>query len=150
MGKTQKEKIYLNEEEKKILGSLLEEWNSKPDKKARDSFISGEALPRIQQLDLIKFRPDVISKDKGAKVKWEKRVQVRYPTFSVRDPSHKTIQGGLYLVQKQQALQGPSGIQAGKKDSIAPSGWKAQIRRSARTAGGSPSRFGKRRQDISW
>jgi hypothetical protein len=72
-----KGRVYLSEEEKKILASLLEEWNGKPDKKSRDSFISAEALPKIQQLNLSTFGPEIISKDKEAKITWERRVQVR-------------------------------------------------------------------------
>jgi hypothetical protein len=80
MPKTQKERIYLTEEEKNILAGLLDEWNNKPDKKARDGFIALEALPRIQALDLGSYGPEIVSTDKGAKTKWEKRVQVRFLT----------------------------------------------------------------------
>jgi len=69
-----KQRVYLNDEEKKVLESLLGEWNSKPDKKTHDSFISSEVLPKIQQLN-----PEVISRDKEAKMVWEDRVQVRLP-----------------------------------------------------------------------
>ncbi len=80
MPKTKKQRIYLTEEEKIILAGLLEEWNSKPDKKARDAFISSEALPRIQATDMSHYGSEIISTDKGAKMKWEMRVQVRFPT----------------------------------------------------------------------
>jgi hypothetical protein len=73
-----KERVYLSEEEKTILAGLLEEWNRQPGKKSRDSFVSAEALPKIQQLNLSKFGPDIISKDREAKITWERRVQVRF------------------------------------------------------------------------
>jgi len=77
-----KERTYLTEDEKKILLLLLEEWNEKPNKKARDAFISSDALPKIQQLNLPKYGPDIISKDKAAKVLWEKRIQVSLDILS--------------------------------------------------------------------
>lgn len=113
------------------MAGLLEEWNSKPDKKARDAFISSEALPRIQDLDLSQYGPEIISTDKGAKMKWEKRVQVRFLTKSFRDPAHETREGRIHLVQKQQAIQRPCGFPIGKKDSIAAGGWKAEVRQGA-------------------
>ena len=74
-----KQRVYLNDEEKKVLESLLGEWNSKPDKKTHDSFISSEVLPKIQQLNMLRYGPEVISRDKEAKMVWEDRVQVRLP-----------------------------------------------------------------------
>jgi hypothetical protein len=71
-------RVYLNDEEKKVLTGLLDEWNSNPNKKTRDAFVSAEALPKIQQLDLSRFGPDVISRNKAAKVLWDSRVQVRF------------------------------------------------------------------------
>jgi hypothetical protein len=71
-----KDRTYLTEDEKNVLGPLLEDWNGKPNKKARDAFISAEAIPKIQQLNLSKFGPDVISKDKAARALWERRIQV--------------------------------------------------------------------------
>lgn len=71
-------RVYLDDEEKKVLARLLEEWNGKPDKKARDTFVSAEALPRIQQLNLSKFGPDIISRDKAAKALWDGRVKVHF------------------------------------------------------------------------
>jgi hypothetical protein len=76
MARKRAEKVYLTDEEKKILGGLLEEWNGKPDKKSRDSFVSAEALPKVQQLNLSRFGPDIISRDKAAKILWDSRVQV--------------------------------------------------------------------------
>jgi hypothetical protein len=70
------DRIYLTEEEKKVLIPLLDTWNEKPNKKARDEFLSSEALPKIQQLNITKCGPDIISKDKAAKALWEKRIQV--------------------------------------------------------------------------
>jgi len=78
-------RVFLNDEEKKVLAGLLEEWNSKPDKKTRDAFISGEALPRIQQLNLSKFGPDIISRDKAAKLLWDSRVKVCFLPYSSVD-----------------------------------------------------------------
>jgi hypothetical protein len=78
-----KQRVYLGEEEKQVLAGLLEEWNSKPDKKARDAFISAEALPKIQELDMTKYGPTIIATDKAAKLMWEARIQVRFlPFFS--------------------------------------------------------------------
>jgi len=33
-------KVYLSDEEKKVLAGLLDEWNSKPNKNTCDSFVS--------------------------------------------------------------------------------------------------------------
>lgn len=71
-----KARVYLTEEEKKILLPLLEEWSSQPDKKTRDAVISSKAIPKIQNLDLSKYGPEIISKDKAAKELWERRIQV--------------------------------------------------------------------------
>jgi len=127
MPKTQKERIYLSEDEKNILTGLLEEWNSKPNKKARDGFVSSEALPRIQALDLVKYGPDIISTDKGAKTKWEKRVQVRISTECYQGLANRTMEGNIHMVQKQQAIQRPCGFQIGKEDSLAASDREAEI-----------------------
>ena len=70
------ERIYLAEEEIKVLAESLEEWNDKPDKKTRDGFVAAEILPKIQQLNLEKFGPDMLSKDKAAKILWERRIKV--------------------------------------------------------------------------
>ena len=101
MPKIQKERIYLTEEEKNILGGLLEEWNSKPDKKTRDTFISSQALPRIQDLNLPHYGPEIISTDKGAKMKWEKRVQVSLRTEFRWNSAHEIMEGSLHMVQEQ-------------------------------------------------
>jgi len=71
-----KDRTYLTEEEKKILLDLLDNWNELPNKKARDAYISAEALPKIQLLNSTKFGPEIISKDKAAKALWERRIQV--------------------------------------------------------------------------
>lgn len=76
MAKEKTGRVYLTDEEKTILAGILEEWNSKPNKKARDDFISAETLPKIQQLNASKFGPEIISKDKVADLLWNKRVQV--------------------------------------------------------------------------
>lgn len=71
-----KNRTYLTVDEKDVLESLLKEWSAKADKKERDAFVSAEALPKIQLLNLKEFGPEVISTDKVAKVKWEQRVAV--------------------------------------------------------------------------
>jgi signal recognition particle subunit SEC65 len=76
MPRTRTKKVYLTDDEKKVLRGLLEEWNGKPDKNSRDSFVSAEALPKIQQLNLAKFSSDIIARDKAAKILWDLRVQV--------------------------------------------------------------------------
>jgi hypothetical protein len=77
MSSTKKtDRIYLREEETTVLQSLLQEWSDKPDKKSRDAFVSGTAVPKIQSLNLKEYGPDVISTSKVAKVQWEKRVSV--------------------------------------------------------------------------
>jgi hypothetical protein len=75
--KKQTERIYLTEDEKKILRPLVEAWVGQPDKKSRDAFVAAEALPKIQEINVSKFSPDIISRDKAAKLLWEKRIQVR-------------------------------------------------------------------------
>jgi hypothetical protein len=74
--KKQTERIYLTEEEKKILRPLVDGWVGQPDKKSRDSFVAAEALPKIQEINGSKFGPDIISRDKASKLLWEKRAQV--------------------------------------------------------------------------
>lgn len=71
-----KERVYLTEEEKKILQSHLNEWDSKADKTSRDAFLSSEILPKIQQLDPEKYGPDVVSRNKEHKLLWERRAEV--------------------------------------------------------------------------
>lgn len=71
-----KDRIFLTDEERTILRSLLPEWNGKGNKKSRDAFVSSEAIPQIQQLNLDQYGPEVVSRDKPAKVLWEKRMQV--------------------------------------------------------------------------
>ena len=70
------ERIYLREEERSFLQSLLQEWTGQPDKKARDAFVSGSVLPRIQEMNEKEFGPDIISANQVAKVQWEKRTNV--------------------------------------------------------------------------
>jgi hypothetical protein len=76
-----KQRVYLAEEEKNILASLLDEWNNKPNKKIRDAFIMSEALPKIQALNPSQYGAEIISKDKAAKSMWERRVQVMYRAY---------------------------------------------------------------------
>jgi len=64
MAKTKTDRVYLTEEEKKLLAGMLEEWNSKPNKKTQDDFISTEALPTIQQMNITTCGPEIIRKDK--------------------------------------------------------------------------------------
>jgi len=78
-----KQRVYLSEEEKKVLAGFLDEWNGKPDKKSCDSFISSEVLPQIQQLNMPKYGLEIISRDKEAKMVWNGRVQVSLPSIPV-------------------------------------------------------------------
>jgi len=78
-----KQRVYLSEKEKKVLAGFLDKWNGKPDKKSRDSFIFLEVLPQIQQLNMPKYGPEIISRDKEAKMVWEGRVQVSLPSIPV-------------------------------------------------------------------
>lgn len=75
-----KDRIYLKQEETTLLQSLLQEWYDKPDKKARDAFVTATVLPQIQQLNPTDYGPTIISTSKGAKVKWEARILVRHST----------------------------------------------------------------------
>jgi len=68
-------KCYLLPEEKDILQGMLAEWCFKPYKKTRDAFITAEVLPKLQALNLNKYGPAVIERDKEAKILWE-RIQV--------------------------------------------------------------------------
>src|SRR5258708_39962630 len=88
MAKKNAERVYLNDEEKKILAGLIDEWNGKGGKKSRDAFVAGEALPKIQQLNEEKFSPTIISKDKAAKLLGEKRGQGRIPKENHGPDSH--------------------------------------------------------------
>ena len=72
------DRIYLREEETKVLQSLLQEWSDKTDKKNRDAFVSGTALPKIQDQNAKEYGPEGISTNKVAKVQWEKRVTVSH------------------------------------------------------------------------
>lgn len=71
-----KERVFLTEEEKNVLQSLLQEWVSKPDKKSRDAYLASEVLPKIQQLNPDKYGAEVVSRSKEHKVLWERRAQV--------------------------------------------------------------------------
>lgn len=62
------ERIYLREEEWSFLQSMLQEWTNLPDKKARDAFVSGSVLPRIQELNGQEYASDIISINKVAKM----------------------------------------------------------------------------------
>ena len=109
------DRTYLREAERSALQAILEEWNNKPDKKSRDAFVSGIAVPQIQQLNEQEFGPEVISKDKVAKVQWEKRVSVSHWTSVFAWDLHFPA-GCLHLVQEPQAIQGSAGLQNGKED----------------------------------
>jgi len=76
------ERIYLREEERSFLQSVLQEWTNQPDKKARDAFVSGSVLPTIQQLNAQEYGPEIISINKVAKVQWERRTAVSHQGFS--------------------------------------------------------------------
>jgi hypothetical protein len=102
-GKKSNNRTYLTEEERNVLSALLEEWTSKPDKKARDAFVSAEALPKIQDLNMAKFGPEIISTDKVAKVLWEQRVQVCIVSLPYLSIPHKLL-GSSHLVQKSQTI----------------------------------------------
>ena len=69
-------RVYLTDEEKEVLKANLDEWNEKPDKKSRDAFLASEILPNIQALNMEKYGPASISKDKEAKLLWEARIKV--------------------------------------------------------------------------
>jgi hypothetical protein len=75
-------RVYLSDEEKKVLAGNLQEWNGNPSKKSRDAFISAEVLPKIQALNLSKFSSEILSRDKAAKILWDSRVQVRFVSYS--------------------------------------------------------------------
>ena len=76
-----REKCYLLPEEKDILRQMLDEWYSKPDKKTRDTYVTAQVLPKLQALNMDKYGPDVIEKDKEAKILWERRIQVSWGLF---------------------------------------------------------------------
>lgn len=108
-----KQRVYLSEEEKKLLAGLLEEWNSKTDKKSRDNFISAEALPKIQALNMSQYGPDIISTDKAAKLRWENRIQVSTPTYF------------HYIIQHYNSRRFPPGLKTTNRTRTAPSlDWK--------------------------
>jgi len=69
-------KCYLLPGEKDILQGMLAEWCSKPDKKTRDAFITAEVLPKLQALNLDKYGPAVIERDKEVKILWKRQIQV--------------------------------------------------------------------------
>jgi len=77
------DQIYLNEKERSLLQSLLQDWSGMPNKKTCDTFVSGTVLPKIQELNLQDYGSDVIATNKVAKAQWEKRISVSY--FSVYD-----------------------------------------------------------------
>jgi hypothetical protein len=111
------DRIYLRDDETKVLQSFLQEWSAKSDKKTRDAFVSGTAVPKIQGLNLKEYGPDVISTNKVAKVRWEKRVTVSHlRLFFGIFKDLALMLGGLHMVYKSQAVQGQAGVQARKKD----------------------------------
>src|SRR3977135_4375612 len=83
--KQKKDRIFLTDEERTILRSLLPEWNGKGDRKSRDAFVASEAIPQIQRLNLDQYGPEVVSRDKPAKVLWEKRMQVCNSVYPFED-----------------------------------------------------------------
>ena len=101
-----KQRTYLTDEKRKVLDGLLDEWGRKADKRSRDAFISYEALPKIQQLNLSKYGLDIISKDKAAKELWDRRAEVSLCSSFSKDMSDGGLQGCLYLVYEQQTIQG--------------------------------------------
>lgn len=73
--KKTKDRVYLTEEEKKVLQAHLDDWDSKPDKTSREAFLCSEVLPKIQQLNPDKYGPDVVSRNKEHKILWERRAE---------------------------------------------------------------------------
>lgn len=73
---SKKDRLYLQEHETTYLRSILQEWNEKSDKQTRDAFVTNSVLPQIQNLNVKECGPELISKDKVAKVKWEARISV--------------------------------------------------------------------------
>ena len=61
------DRIYLREEETTILQSLLQEWSDKPDKKSKDAFVSGTAVPKIQAMNNKDYGPEVTGTGTGAR-----------------------------------------------------------------------------------
>jgi hypothetical protein len=86
------ERTYLEQEEIQFLQDSLEEWNGKSDKKARDAFVVATVLPKIQQMNLEKFGPENLSKDKSAKLLWERRIMVSHWLLAFkRSISHNSV-----------------------------------------------------------
>ena len=53
------ERIYLREEERSFLQSMLQERTDQLDKKSWNAFVSGSVLPRIQELNGQEYGPDI-------------------------------------------------------------------------------------------
>jgi len=112
------ERIYLEGEEIKVLQDSLDEWNGKPDKKSRDAFVVAAVLPKIQQLNLDRFGPENLTKDKSAKILWERRIKVSSISCLLDiSISHIFFSGNPGLVQKQYTIQEQSRLPFRKKDS---------------------------------
>lgn len=92
-------RVYLRDEEKNVLAGSLQEWNSKPNKKERDAYISGTVLPMIQELNLSECGPNVISINKTARLSWEGRVQVcQFPLTIYVQTESDPYPGRVYMV----------------------------------------------------
>lgn len=99
-GSKKNDRIYLRDEETKVLQSLLQEWADLPNKNSKDAFVSGTAVPRIQELNGKEYGPEVISTSKVAKVQWDKRVCVSHfkPFSSDMQTACPHCLGRLHLV----------------------------------------------------
>ena len=115
-----KERTYLTEEEQNVMKPVISDWMGKKDKNSKDAFIASDILPKIQALNLEKYGPDIISKDKASKEMWDKRVQVRVDLCWLMKMSDLLLKGRTHLDEKQQTVQGEGRLQAGKK-AIRPS-----------------------------
>jgi hypothetical protein len=113
----QNDRTYLRQEERTILQTMLQEWTEQPDKKAKDAFVSGSVVPKIQELNANEYGQDIISINKVARVQWEKRVSVSLRVTDSAFRLTRPILGRIHLVQKSQTLQGPAGFQGRKEDS---------------------------------
>ena len=74
--KKSRDRVYLTEGEKSILKEHITDWYQKPDKVTRQAYIASEILPKIQELDLEKFGPERIARDKEAKALFDRRIKV--------------------------------------------------------------------------
>ena len=93
------DRTYLNPPEIKLLEESLAEWNDQPDKKSRDAFVVASVLPKIQEMNMEMFGPEKLSKDKEAKVLWERRITVSCQS-SLLLTSDNLFTGNSWMVQK--------------------------------------------------